>query len=801
MRTPCGVSGVALAILLLSACGDRGDDPARDPIRGATGQGAVAAMSTSVLETAAPEYVGTVACAACHPDEAARWRGSHHDLAMQEATPETVLGDFGDVSVHGGGASVRFLRRGDDFRVEARDAEGVRRELEVAYTFGVDPIQQLLVPFPDGRLQALDFAWDTRPEAEGGGRWRHLHPEETIEPGDVLHWTGPAARWNSMCADCHSTAVSHDYDPEADRWSTSWEEIDVGCEACHGPGSEHVRRAEAGALRADDRGAHSGLVVDLAKRGHWSFVPGEPIARRSTEHEDAGAAPDRRELDACAGCHARRSVLLETRRPGDSFLDAYRPALLVEGLYHADGQILDEVFVWGSFVQSRMHAAGVTCSDCHDPHSLTIETPDATCAGCHRPEVFATPEHHHHPTSSEGASCVGCHMPARTFMVVDDRRDHGFRVPRPDLAVALGVPEPCTGCHRGRDAAWAAEASARWWGTARRERPHWAEAIHAGRSRTAEATDRLVAVLGDQTLPAIVRATAVSLLGGLPGAGAQRAIRDATADDQPLVRMAAAEAVASLPPPLRVATLAPRLEDPVRAVRVAAGRALALAPPEALPARSRAARDAALHEWQQAQRAQVGQAAAHVNLGVLHAERGEIEQADRQLAIAVRLNPSFVPAWVNRADLARAVGDEARVAELLRAGLAREPDAAELHHVLGLHLVRIGRLDEAIASLARADEQAPERARFGYVHGVALHSAGRIDRALEVLEAARQRHPRDVAILIALATIERDADRPAAALRWARAALEVSPDDPRLGELVRGLETRPNEPNAELQNR
>jgi len=775
------VAGIVLLLGSLSSLGSCREEPAAHATRGAQepARPAPGEARSEAPHARGPEHVGTAACAACHPDEAARWRGSHHDLAMQEATPGTVRGDFGGVTARGGGRSVRFLRRGDDFFVEARDADGVRRELEVAYTFGVEPIQQLLVPFPDGRLQALDFAWDTRPESAGGGRWLHLYPGETTGPGDVLHWTGPAARWNAMCAECHSTAVSSGYDPDSDRWSAAWAEIDVGCEACHGPGAQHVRWAEEGGRASD-----AGLVVDLPERARWSFVAGEPIARR----ERGGL--DRRELETCSGCHARRSLLVDAPAPEDAFLDAHRPALLEEGLYHADGQILDEVFVWGSFVQSRMHAAGVTCSDCHDPHALAVESPDATCAGCHRPEVFATAGHHHHREDGEGASCVACHMPARTYMVVDDRRDHGFRVPRPDLAGSLGVPEPCTGCHARRDAAWAAEAAERWWGTERRERPHWAEAIHAGRSRSAGAAERLAAVLADGDAPDIVRATAVSLLAGLPGRRAEAAVREAAGDTAGLVRMAAAESATRLPAPARVAALAPRLRDPLRAVRAAAGRALAGVPPAALPASARAARDAALEEWRRAQLAQGGRAGARVNLGVLHAERGEPRLADRQYAIALRLNPSFVPAWVNRADLARAAGDEGRVAEILRAGLAREPRAAELHHALGLHLVRTGRLEEALASLARASERAPERARFAYVYGVALHSAGRDGRALEVLEEASRRHAGDAEIRLALATLHRDAGRPAAALRWARSALDVVPDDARVRELVRVLESQ-----------
>jgi len=773
MRGATGLLLLALAVpvLLASGCGE-------GPAQGAPGSTASgSAPHVAGPATARPAYVGTQVCAGCHPQEAGRWRGSHHDLAMQEADARSVRGAFDGATASHSGVSARFVHRDGRFVVETQDAEGALREFPVAYTLGVEPLQQFLVRFPDGRLQALDFAWDARPVEAGGQRWFHLHPEEEVGSGDVLHWTGPAYRWNTLCAECHSTGVRRDYDPEADRWTARWAEVDVGCEACHGPGSVHVRRAGEGTL-AD----HSGLTVDLSREGSWRFEGDARIARR------VPPAPDRRELDTCAPCHARRDTLDPSWLPGDSFLDGYRPALLEEALYHADGQIRDEVFVWGSFVQSRMHAAGVTCSDCHDPHALAIEEPDATCAGCHRPEAFATPTHHRHPEGSPGASCVACHMPARTYMVVDDRRDHGFRLPRPDLAAELGVPDPCTRCHADREPAWAAEAAARWWKAGRRNRPHWTEAVHAGRTRTAGAAVLLRSVFGERSLPAIVRATAVSLLAELPDAEVGSLLARAAEDAEPLVRVAAAEAGARLDPAGRARVLGPRLRDPVRAVRVAAGRALATAPDALLAAGERPARDAAVEAWFAAQRVAAGSAAAHVNLGVLHAERGELRAADAQYAIALRVNPHFVPAWVNRADLMRARGEEARAQELLRRALALDPDAAEVHHALGLSLVRAGRMAEALDALKAAATRAPDQPRFAYVYAVALHGAGRVDRALGVLEASHSLHPTDRDILVALATLHRDAGRPAQALRWARELAATAPEDPRAGPLVRSLE-------------
>jgi Tfp pilus assembly protein PilF len=764
-------------LVLVAACGDAPESP---PTSDAGPSAAPAASDPAGAPPtdAAASYVGSGVCASCHPEEAARWRGSHHDLAMQEADAGSVLGDWGDVTASHAEVSARFLRRDEAFVVETQDEDGALRELEVAYTFGAWPLQQVLVPLPDGRLQALDFAWDARPEAAGGGRWFHLHPEETVRPGDVLHWTGPAYRWNSMCADCHSTAVRRDYDAEADRWTASWEEVDVGCEACHGPGSLHAAAAREGRL-----GDGSGLTVDLAREGGWRFEPGRPIAVRTP------AAPEGRELETCAPCHARRARLVDAPQPGEDLLQGHRPALLEEGLYHADGQILDEVFVWGSFVQSRMHAAGVTCSDCHDPHALGIEDPDATCAGCHRAEVFAAPEHHHHPSGSEGARCVGCHMPARTYMVVDDRRDHGFRVPRPDLAEALGVPDACTGCHADRTPAWAAQAALDWWGPARRERGHWAPAIHAGRTGAPGAAAALRAVFEDEELPAIVRATAVALVAERIDGDVGAVLADAARDPEPLVRMAGATGGRRLEAPRRARALGPLLRDPVRAVRAAAGRTLADVPDSLLEPAARAARDAALEEWRGAQRVDGGRAAARVNLAALHAERGELDAAERELQVALRLNPHFVPAWVNRADLARARGDDARAEAFLRRALEVDASAAEVHHALGLTLVRAGRLEEALASLERAAGLAPQEPRFTYVHAVALHGAGRTDRALALLEAAQRRHPTDRSLLVALATMHRDAGQRAQALAWARALAALEPDDPGVQALVQSLET------------
>ena len=399
------------------------------------------------------EFVGGVSCAECHPKETELWRGSHHDLAMQEATPETVLGDFSGVEHEYFGVTSTFFRRGDEFFVRTDGPDGGLVEHRIAYAFGVEPLQQYLIEFPDGRLQALSICWDTRPEAAGGGRWFHLYPDEAVTYEHPLHWTGPQQNWNFMCAECHSTGLEKNYDIADNSYSTTWSEIDVSCEACHGPGSRHVAwaRSTAADKPIGDEPVHQEdleLAVTLKDLdgGSWGVDPATLTPSRSVPRSSWT------QLETCGRCHSRRVVIDPDYTHGRPLVDTHQPALLEGRLYHADGQILDEVYVYGSFLQSKMHREGVTCGDCHDPHSaeLILGDADLTCARCHAPARFDTPEHHFHPVGSPGASCVECHMPSRNYMVVDPRRDHSFRIPRPGLSSEVGAPDACSSDQKRR---------------------------------------------------------------------------------------------------------------------------------------------------------------------------------------------------------------------------------------------------------------------------------------------------------------------------------------------------------------
>ena len=494
----------------------------------------------------------------------------------------------------------------------------------------------------------------------------------------------------------------------------------------------------------------NGLSVRLPRPrpDDWVFEPGAAIARRPVPRADHA------ELETCAPCHARRSTLREGRLPGEPLLDTHLPSLLGPGLYEADGQMRDEVYTYGSFLQSPMHAAGVTCSDCHDPHSLALrEEGNALCGQCHLPEAFDTAAHHHHKASSPGAQCVACHMPARTYMVIDERHDHSFRVPRPDLSVALGTPNACSDCHAERPVEWAAEAAARWFPGGRAGTPHYAQALEAGRRSDPGAEDALLRLASDRGQPAIARASAYELLRP-QGSGTAVAVGAALAEADPLVRIGALEAAAQLEAGLRLAAAGPLLRDPLLAVRISAARALADVPPELWRPADRSALGEALAEYRAAQLVHADRPEARVSLGSLHALFGELEAARREYEAALLLAPWFVPAYVNLADLERAAGRDPEAEVLLRRALDLAPDLAEPHYALGLALVRLKRHAEALPELERAAALAPGEPRYAFTWALLLRDQGDRTAATKVVRGLLARSPDDADARALLAELE-----------------------------------------------
>ena len=705
---------------------------------------------------------------------------------MDPANDQTVLGDFEDATLTHLGVTSRFYRRDGNFLVSTEGASGAVEEFEVKYTFGVDPLQQYLVEFPGGRLQCLPLCWDSRPREEGGQRWFHLYGSERITPDDLLFWTRISQNWNSACAECHSTGLRKNFDPATETYRTRWAEVDVSCEACHGPGAAHVEWAEArarGEARPDT--PDLGLTIRLkeAEPAVWSRDESTGKPRRNPPL----AAHTQAEM--CARCHSRRGLISEDYVHGASLLNTHDLSLLEEDLYHPDGQIREEVYVYGSFLQSRMAQEGVVCTDCHDAHSARLrQEGDALCTRCHAAGTYTSHSHHHHPPGSRGARCVECHMPARTYMVVDPRRDHSFRVPRPDLTASLETPNACNHCHGDRSTQWSVGHIQRWYGTGPGDK-HFGETFAAARNGVPGLALDLIRLAQSPQRPAVVRATAVSLLGNYPGESAAEVLGELVKDASPLVRAASVEALGSLPPHQRESLLQAALEDPVRLVRTLAGRSLAGTARAGLSRRQRRLRASAVREYEEVQRLHADHPGGRLNLGDLHRDRRDFERAEASYRQAIALEPTFIPAYLNLADLYREMDREDEGKKLLLEALKTAPRSAATQHALGLLLVRTGERRAALGHLAQAAELEPDNSRHAYVYGVALNSLGESARAVRVLEQALSSRPHDRDLLFALATIQRDRREFGKALVHSRRLLALYPENAGYQGLERQLRT------------
>jgi predicted CXXCH cytochrome family protein len=746
---------------------------------------------------AAPAFTGSEACAGCHEAEAKLWRTSQHALAMDHATDKSVLADFSDSSFDYYGVHSRFFRKDGKFLVETDGPDGKLDVFEIKYTFGVDPLQQYLVELPGGRLQALSLAWDTRPRAKGGQRWFHLYPNEEIRHDDVLHWTKLNQNWNFMCAECHSTGVRKNYDAAHDRFATTWAEISVGCEGCHGQGSRHVGWARDQKSwwpfgKTDDR--DMGLLVRFAERDGvtWHQDPSTGQPARSV-----APAVLRKEVETCGLCHARRGEFSEDWVPGHWLSDTHAVSPLARGLYQVDGQMRDEVYNYGSFKQSKMFGAGVTCSDCHEPHGAKLRLPgDGLCLQCHS-EKYATATHHRHEATNPPVSCASCHMPSRTYMVVDSRHDHSFRIPRPDLSVKLGTANTCNDCHADKTAEWAAASIERWHGPKREGLQNYAEAFDAAWTDKADAAARLAKVAKDPKTPAFVHASALTELVSRLSPGNIDLSRVGLSDPDPMVRIAALDMLENVPAAQIWRLVSPLLSDPVRGVRIAAASLLAGAPAASVPAADQQRFEQAAAEFIAAQRLNADRPEGRAMLATFDAKRGLLADAEAEYKAALALNPQYTPAATNLADLYRRLNRDHDSEQVLRAAIATSAQDASLHHALGLALVRQKRYDEALGELRKAVEGDPGQPRFAFVYAVALHSVGRAGEALTVLKDGLVHHPDDQDMLMATVRFSRDAGDFATALEYAEHLARITAPDPNLAGVIEDLRRQAKKPDPQ----
>jgi predicted CXXCH cytochrome family protein len=699
----------------------------------------VAKQTASISQA---RWVDEAQCQSCHEATLSDWQGSHHQMAMQSPSEQSVLGDFSGQQVNGGTESTQFLRQGDEYVIRTPGADGQPANFKVAYTFGLEPLQQYLLELPGGRLQAHGMAWDTEKQA-----WFHLYQGQNLDYSDSLHWTGTQQNANFMCIECHASDYKREYNAASNTFASRWQALGVGCQSCHGPASAHLDWAsnEAAAKLTEKPELHAGLMG----------------------FGDRSVNVPEQEVEVCARCHSRRASLDDGYQHSNTLMDDFLPSLLSADLYEVDGKIKDEVFEYGSFKQSKMYAAGVVCSDCHNPHSGQLRASDnGVCTQCHnsnalpirsaikggglKAKIYDSPAHHNHPIGSAGAQCINCHMPGKLYMTNDLRHDHSFTSPNPVQALELGHTDACLGCHQDvTPDQLITQFQAQYPGAEPRD-GGYARDLAAARAGKIGAAAALFRQLNRDDQPAIRVATLLSELPRYPSLNALQQLVVALQHPDPSVRVAAVNSLPSLASESQLGSmLAPLITDSIRAVRLAVAWQLAQLPPptgEGLPAWR-----ALQAEYEQVQNNLLERAEAHFNLAMLYQRSGRENQVEATLHEALKRDPAFFPALIMQAQWQEQYLQQPLVGiALLQEATKASPQEASIFYALGLALVRQGSTQDALIALAKTQQLAPDNSDYAYVLAVALHDNGEPKQARQLLGAQLAKDPSNRQLRLAL---------------------------------------------------
>lgn len=700
-------------------------------------------------------YTGSASCQSCHTKAFQDWQQSDHFRAMQEPRDSTVLGDFNDKTFTADGVTSRFFRKDGKFIIQTQGDDGKTHDYEVKYTFGYFPLQQYLVEFSGGRLQPARVSWDSRNK-----KWFHQYAGQRIPPHDWLHWTGNGQNWNTMCATCHSTNLQKNYDFSSDSYHTTWTDINVGCESCHGAGSRHINFVQSAAYKDGERIPNSGLMYSR------DTMP-------------------RQQLNTCAPCHARKADISASLVHSDELLDNMIPQVLSTEFYHADGQIREEDYEYGSFAQSKMFHLSVRCSNCHNPHSgELVKTGNDLCMSCHLPK-YNTKEHTFHTVNTEGSQCISCHMTSKTYMGNDVRRDHSFRIPRPDQTAAFGTPNACNGCHQDKSPTWAAKAIDQWFGP---KRPyHFSDDLVPGSRLDAKSEQHLTALLADRMQPAIARATAANYLGSIITVTSANALAGALGENHAVIRYYVLRALQQFPSETWLQTAGPLLSDPVRAVRIAAADLFHQLPPEQIPAALRPAYQQADAENRQYLAYQTDFAAGNVMLADYELQSGDAANAIRHYVRGLKKDSLMNYARFNLASAYNATGKNDAALKTLLDAAAIDPANDRTFYNLGLLYYEMNDLPSAIKHFQKAVRLRSRMPGLYYNYGLLLQQQGSVKEAEEILLKGFRLEPMAANLNYALAVLYVQQNRQPLARPFAETLRRLDPNNPEYQQLFRTL--------------
>ncbi len=660
------------------------------------------------------DFVGSQQCIDCHKTQYNAWQGSHHDMAMQHAKPNSVKGDFNDVTFYTAKDAkekfVRFYKKENEYWVNLEEHDGQRVDYQIKYTFGIEPLQQYMVEFADGRVQLIPYAWDSRLKAEGGQRWFNLYPDQT-EAHQEFYWKNTGQNWNYMCADCHSTNVEKNFDVATNSYDTTFSEINVGCEACHGPASGHLAWTENKKVNS-----YKGFNRDISKQvDNWILNPG-----RTTVSPEKIVAT--KQTLVCAQCHSRHVQISNNDHvKGNAFGERYLLNLIDSQRYYPDGQVYDEDYVYGSFLQSKMNQNGVVCSNCHDPHSakLTIE-PKQVCLQCHQADAYAAPEHHHHSEGSEGAQCVNCHMPETTYMQIDKRRDHRWHIPRPDFAKRMGVPDTCLSCHKDKDSNWSDKITRTWYPSLETiSEADFAPVFAAADQGYMGVSSALSHVAQNTNNADIIRASALERMDRFIDTNTLIAIARNVKNENEHIRIGAIRGAEGIVGLERFRVLSVLLSDPVLSVRTEAARVL-MPLWKQLSEEQKKQLEPSLTEYMNIQNFNADRGFAHTNKGNVYRYQGLFEEAIAAYETGIKIEPYFINAYINLADLYRYQQKNQLVFETLKQGISANPSNGYLPYSLGLAYIRSKQKSLGLQYLKQATETEANNAQFQYAYGLSI---------------------------------------------------------------------------------
>lgn len=640
-----------------------------------------------------------------------QWQESDHARAMGIANEQNLLAPFPS-NAKFGATTAQFFKKGGKYFVEITEGPQTNT-YTIAHTFGHYPLQQYLVEIERGKYQVLPFSWDSRPSSLGGQEWFHIYGDELLGESDRFHWLQPLQNWNGMCADCHSTGLQRGYNQEEDSFATIYDKINVACLACHSPDKQ----------MSDEYSLRNPKLKTRDIKGEWIRKSHQKVAAWQ------GTERNNQFMDACFACHSLRTPLTDGFDNNEDFLDQFQPQLLIAPFYQADGQIRDEVYVYGSFLQSKMYQAGVNCLDCHEPHSgkVKLET-NGLCLQCHAPEEYQTPAHLNHSPDSPGGQCVNCHMPETTYMKVDPRRDHSFVVPRPSLSEEFGTKNACTSCHEGQSNQWASENIRKWFGP---QTVSAAEKAFLVIQKNPKANvSAYFQVANDEKVSPIKRATAIYLMGLRTIQLTENSLDSLISDDNMLIRYSAAFSAKQLPSESAFSKLLPLLHDQTRVVRITALETLIYL---GLQPEKSGQQALVMEELLTAKSNAIWRGEGRVNFANLHVRMGDIHAGIEQLTSATNFDTYYEVAYLNLADLFRQMKNEKLVNEWLEKGIEKIPTSGFLHFSKGLHLVRDGKKQESLNLFKKATKLDSSNEQFWFAYILTHHELGQREKALSII--------------------------------------------------------------------